>query len=423
MMKRLGGLLCLVVMTLLGYAQENKLNDLNLDFYGFVRNEIFIDSYKGLDAANELFYLVPLYVGQDDNGQDINQQTSSNLSAIASRIGLKISGPEIFGAQTSGVIEFDFGGIIKTEPTLFRIRHANVVFEWEKSRLLVGQTWHPFWGGGTFPSVAGLNTGAPFQAFNRSPQIRYDIKAGDWIISGAAVYENQYTSKYFESSVYTMPTQAMRNGILPELVWSAEFNKNGWTVGAGAEIKRIKPRMTVTGTDGKFNADEYLASSGFMAYFKRKSEMFTLTAKGYYGQNMTHLTFLGGYGVATKNEATGEETYTSYTNYTTLLNMVYGSKWQLGLMLGYGGNLGTDEPLYDNGSGKGIVTGLLPDVQDMARVAPHVALNVSKVRLVAEYEMTTANYGVGEFDFSDGLYANKHQATNHRFIMMMMYLF
>ena len=422
MMKRLLGLLCMGI-TLFGSAQESKTNNLNLGIYGFVRNEIFIDSYKGLDAANELFYLVPLYVGQDANGNDINQQTSSNLSAIASRIGLKIDGPEIFGAKTSGNIEFDFGGIVKTEPTLFRIRHANVVFNWAKSRLLVGQTWHPFWGGGVFPAVAGLNTGAPFQAFNRSPQIRYDVKSGDWTISGAAVYENQYTSKYFEASNYSTPTQAQRNGVMPELVWSTEYNKNGLTIGAGAEIKRIKPRMTVTGTDGKFNANEYLTSTGFMAYLKHKSDRFTLIAKGYYGQNMTHLTFLGGYGVATRNEATGEETYTNYTNYTTLLSAEYGKKWQVGMMLGYGGNLGTSDPLYDDGSGKGIVAGLLPNVQDLARVAPHVALNVSKIRLVAEYEMTTANYGVGGFDFSDGLYSDTHQATNHRFIVMMMYVF
>ena len=422
-MRRFFGMLCFVGLALSAAGQQNDDGKLSVDLYGFIRNEIFIDSYKGLDAANELFYVVPLYVGQDDNGADINEQYSSNLSAIASRLGVKVAGPEIFGAKTSGTIEFDFGGIVKTEPTLFRIRHANMVFNWEKTRLLVGQTWHPFWGGGAFPSVAGLNTGAPFQAFNRSPQIRYDLLAGDWTVSGAAVYENQYTSKCFDASNYSSPTQAQRNGVMPELVWSAEYKKAGFTVGAGAQIKRIKPRMTVAGSAGKFKAEEFLASTGFMGYLKHASDRFTITAKGYYGQNMTHLTLLGGYGVATRDEATGEETYTNYNNYTTLLNLVYGRKWQAGLMLGYGENLGTDAALYDDGSGTGIVTGLLPNVQDMARVAPNVALNVSKFRLVVEYEMTTANYGTGTFDFSDGLYADKHRATNHRFIAMMMYFF
>ena len=409
-------------------AQENALKDLNLDFYGFIRNEFYLDTYKGLDAAYDVFYLVPLYTGKDANGSDINQQASSHLSALATRLGVKIEGPEIFGAKTSANIEFDFGGIVKTEPTLFRIRHANMAFRWEKSKLLVGQTWHPFWGGGVFPAVAGLNTGAPFQAFSRAPQIRYDIFSGNFIFSGAAVYENQYASKSLESSNYTTPNQAQRNGVLPELVLTAEYNKNGLTLGAGAEMKRIKPSMTTKGTAGTFKSDEYLTSTGFTAYLKYQSEKFMLTTKGYYGQNMTHLTLLGGYGVASKDEATGAETYTNFSNYTSLLNMEYGKKWQVGLLLAYGANLGTSKTLYETKennipTGKAITTGLLPNVMNHARVSPHLALNVSKIRLVAEYEMTTANYGIGEMDFSDGLYDETHLTTNHRLSLMMMYFF
>ncbi|MGQ8336697.1 hypothetical protein ACUNWD_09115 [Sunxiuqinia sp. A32] len=423
MFKKLFGVILMFGLIAESSAQEVNKKNFNLDFYGFVRNEIFVDTYKGIDAAYELFYLVPYYTGQDDNGKDFNQQTSSNLSAIASRLGVKVNGPEIFGATTSATLEFDFVGIVKTEPTLFRIRHASMSFNWEKSKLLIGQTWHPFWGGGCYPTVGSLNTGAPFQAFSRAPQIRYDVKTGTVTFTGAVVYENQYTSKVMESSVFTTPTQAQRNGAMPEFVVAAEYNKNGLTFGAGAEVKRIKPRMTVTGTDGKFNAEEYLTSSGFMTYLKYKSGMFKMTAKGYYGQNMTHLCFLGGYGVATRNTATGEETYTNYNNFTSLLNLVYGKKWQGGLFLGYGDNLGTSDPLHDNGSGKAITAGLFPNIQDFYRISPHIALNVSKLRLVAEYEMTTANYGVGGFNFNDGLFAGTHQATNNRIILMMTYLF
>lgn len=421
MFKRLFLLPCLLFFYLFSNAQVNK--DFNLDFYGFVRNEAFVDTYKGLDGAYELFYLVPLYVGKDANGEDINQQTSANLSAIASRMGVKINGPEIFGAKTNGNIEFDFGGIVKTEPTLFRIRHAYLNFSWKNSSLLVGQTWHPFWGGGAFPSVAGLNTGAPFQAFNRSPQIRYNVNAGDLMISGTAVYENQYTTKAFNSGVYTTPNQAQRNGVIPELVLSVEYNKSGLTIGAGAEMKRIKPAMTTTGTEGTFKSAEYLTSTGFMAYLKYKNDKFMMVAKGFYGENMTHLCFLGGYGVATHDDATGAETYTNYTNYTSLLNLEYGKKWQAGLMLGYGANLGTSDPLYKTAGGSAETIGMLPNVQHLARVAPHIALNVSKIRIVGEYELTTADYGTGSFNFSDGLYADYHRTANNRFIILMMYFF
>lgn len=366
---------------------------------------------------------MPLYVGKDANGDDINGQASANLAAFASRMGTYIHGPDIFGAKTGGNIEFDFGGIVKSEPTLFRIRKAYMWFNWEKTKLTVGQDWHPFWGGGVFPSVAGLNTGAPFQAFNRSPQLRYDIIIKAFTCSATAVYELQYNSVAFESSVFSSPTQAARNAVLPELVLSAEFNNADFTVGAGVSFKRIKPRMTVTGTAGKFNTNEYLGSTSFMGYLKYKTDKLMLTAKGYLGQNMTHLTFLSGYGVATKDVILGKETYTPYNTYTALLNFVYGKKWQAGVMFGLGGNLGTDDALYNDGSENGIITGLLPNVQGIARIAPHLALNLSKIRLVAEYEMTSAEYGIGTFDFTDGLYADSHKTTNNRLIVMMMYFF
>lgn len=211
---------------------------------------------------------------------------------------------------------------------------------------------------------------------------------------------------------------------MPELVLLAEYAKSGFVLGAGAEVKRIKPCMTTEGTEGTFVANEYLTSAGLMAYLKYKSNKFMVTVKSYYGQNMTHLTLLGGYGVLARDEATGAETYTNYTNYTSLLNLVYGKKWQVGLMLGYGANLGTSDALYkDPVSGDATVKGLLPSVQDMARVAPHLALNISKLRFSAEYEMTTANYGIDTMDFSDGLYSSKHRVTNNRFILMMMYYF
>ncbi|MGE4586275.1 MAG: hypothetical protein AB7D05_02930 [Mangrovibacterium sp.] len=422
MTKTLTGLFFLLVLVLPAAAQQGT-EDLHLSFYGFIRNEIFVDTYKGLDAAYELFYLVPLYAGQDAEGKDINRQISANLSALATRMGMRVEGPEVFGASTRANIEFDFGGIVKTEPTLFRIRQAWVAFRWEKTRLLAGQSWHPFLGGDLFPSVAGLNTGAPFQAFNRSPQLRFDRYAGNFIFTAAAVYENQYASKTMESAGFSSANQAQRNGVMPELVLVAGYRKNGLNLGAGAQLKRLKPRMTTSGTSGTYVADEYLTSGGVMAYLGCKKGRLNLTAKGYYGQNMTHLTLLGGYGVASRNETTGRETYTNYTNYSAYMNLVYGSRWQGGMTLGYGKNLGTGDPLYDDGSGQATVGGLLPNVMDVARLAPHLALNVANIRLVAEYELTTARYGTGEIDFSDGLYAVRHRTTNNRFMLMMMYVF
>jgi len=405
------------------FSQEVKPKETILEFYGFVRNEFYLDTYKSVDAAHDQFYLIPLYVGKDANGEDINEQTSANLSAITTRLGLRIAGPEIFGAKTSGNIEFDFGGILKSEPTLFRIRHAYSAFTWKKSKLLVGQTWHPFWGGTIFPTVAALNTGAPFQCFSRTPQLRYDIYSGKFSFGGALLYELQYASKAIESSNYTTSNQAKRNGILPEIDLIMEYKNKNFTAGVGALYNQIKPRMTNTGTGGVFKSDEFIAGKGVMAYAKYMKNKFSIVSKGYYGQNLTQITLLGGYGVASVDARTGAETYTNYSNYTALVNALYGKKWQAGLLVGIGDNLGTDKALYNDGSNKAKTYGLMQNVKGIFRASPSISLNISKIRLVAEYELTTADYGIGTMNFENGLYSDTHKTTNNRLNLMMMYLF
>jgi len=115
-----------------------------VDIYGFLRNEFYYDTYKGVDAAMDQFYLFPLYVGKDANGSHINQQGSAHITAIATRVGANITGPEILGAKPIGNIEVDFAGVTSVDPVLIRIRKAYLKLSWEKSAILVGQNWHPF---------------------------------------------------------------------------------------------------------------------------------------------------------------------------------------------------------------------------------------------------------------------------------------
>jgi len=149
-MKQLA-ILLLLFCAKIGYSQESKPKESTVEFYGFVRYEAFWDSYKGLNAANEQFFIVPLYGGVDAKGKHLNQTPTYNFSSMASRIGVRISGPEILKAKTSANIEADFAGDLGNNPAMLRVRQANAVFSWTKSSLLLGQTWHPFWSGKVFP--------------------------------------------------------------------------------------------------------------------------------------------------------------------------------------------------------------------------------------------------------------------------------
>ena len=430
-MKKLFFLL-LLVSTQISYGQDAKPKDTTAEFYGFVRFESFFDSYKGLNGGNELFFIAPLYAGVDANGKHINQTPTYNFASMASRLGVRISGPEILKAKTSANIEADFAGDLGSNTAMFRVRQANVAFSWKKSSLLVGQTWHPFWSGKVFPTVAGLNTGSPFQPFNRSPQIRFDYKASSkLILSAAMVSEFQYKSYGF-SKIETMTIEKAdvynRNAGIPEMVANIEMNNGGCTVGAGASLKYIKPTLyTVSSlSPNKYISDDMVKSVSFVGYAQYVKKMFTIRAKAVLGQNMTHLNIPGGYGVKTLDKATGAMTYTPYNSFTSYINMVYGKKYQVGFFGGYMKNLGTVDALYNFGSSTApsvVTPGLLPNVASIYRVAPHFALNISKLRFMLEYELTSAKYGIGNIDLKDGLYASGVNATNHRALLMLMYSF
>jgi hypothetical protein len=408
------------------FAQETKKEETKTEIYGFVRLDMFSDSHKGINAANEQFYLFPLYSGYDYNGVDVNKQLSTNFASMASRFGIRYFGPTLFNAKTVANIEGDFAGDPATFTAVLRLRQANVRFNWAHSALTIGQTWHPLWGGKVFPMVGNLNTGAPFQGFNRSPLIRFDYTMFGITLSGAAIHEFQYLSfgpksatdlSQFKSDQYA------RNAALPELYFSAEYNGGPICVGAGLSLKQLKPLLySVNGVGDKFVTNQKLQSSVAMLYGMYKSGLFMANVKTYYGQNMGYLLMPGGYGVTSVDDVTGDFTYTNYNHSISHINAVYGKKYQAGFFGGYTKNLGTNEALIDV-SESPKTWGLFPQIQSMYRLAPHVAYNEKNFRLVLELEHTIATYGIGAMRLSDGLYDNSVDMTNNRILLMLTYFF
>lgn len=420
-------ILGIVLILSLGLFAQEEAPKFRTTLYGFVRNDMFLDTYKGLNSACDQFYLVPLYTDEDASGNHLNEVMSSNLVSMATRFGIRISGPLLFNAHSSAVIETDFAGNPSTLTALLRLRQAYVKLDWERSSFLMGQTWHPFWSGSIFPSVGSLNTGSPFQPFNRSPQLRFDYKLDKLSLNASAVYEFQYLSRGPEGK----SDQYSRNGVIPELVAGAEVKLRRLTLGGAASLKQIKPREVNESLSGeKYVSNDFLHSASFVGYAQFKSGKFTLKAKSVYGQNLTYLCMPSGYGISSYSNASGETTYTNYNNSFSFINAVYGEKWQFGFFGGYGLNLGTTDALHNFNamlsSTQEVKTetyGLLQSIQDLNRISAHVALNVGKARFVLEYERTAVHYGSGEIRDTDGLYDLSKEATNHRVVCAMTYRF
>ena len=102
---------------------------------------------------------------------------------------------------------------------MLRIRQAYVNLDWGKSAVLVGITWHPLFGA-VMPDVLNLSTGAPFQPFNRSPQIRYQYKANSRVQLMASVL---WQLQYLSSGPKGMSEDYIKNSCIPEMFVGADF--------------------------------------------------------------------------------------------------------------------------------------------------------------------------------------------------------
>ena len=158
----------LAVITLAAQDEGN----FGIKFSGFVKNDFFFDTRQTVAAREGHFLLWPAAVTLDETGVDINAQSNFNILAVQSRLKGAITGPDAFGAKTSGVIEADFFAQANDNINLLRLRHAFVKLNWEHMELLAGQYWNPLFVTDCFPGTVSFNTGTPPQSFSRNPQVR-----------------------------------------------------------------------------------------------------------------------------------------------------------------------------------------------------------------------------------------------------------
>ncbi|MDR2036845.1 MAG: hypothetical protein LBQ60_02870 [Bacteroidales bacterium] len=355
-----------------------------LQISGFARVDYIYDTRQTAEAVEGLFTFYPSPEMLDANGDDINASPKANFLSIASRLSTRFFAPDVFGAKSSAYIEFDFTGTSNTNGV--RLRQAYVNLAWKQSSLLLGRTWHPL-AQSCIPNVIGLNTGAPFWAFNRSDQVRFNYRPNNWNFSVIALYQSDYASLGPSPSGALKSSSYMRDAVWPEFDVDIAYKTKSLHAGVVGSVKTIKPRLFTEGTNGRYKTDEKLTTFSAQAYLQYQLSKWIFKAQGTYAQNMTESLMIGGYAVSSINPDTGHETYTptQYMNYW--VNIDYGKKWQTGLFIGFLNSLGT----------LGNVTGewyaRRPDIKYMYRISPHLFYNVQNWQFAVEMEYTAAAFG------------------------------
>jgi hypothetical protein len=418
-------LLALVfVFPVLAMAQEEK--KFGIQFEGFIKSDIMFDSRQTINVREGHFLLYPKNEMLDPDGKDINANPTFHILSIQTRLAGVIKGPDALGAKTSGLIEGEFfGQAISGGEDLngFRLRHAYVRLDWKTTQLLVGQYWHPLFNTNCFPGTVSFNTGAPFEPFNRSPQIRITQKFGGLSLIAAILAQRDFTS----TGPNGASSEYARNAAIPSGNLNVEYNlKNESTgfeflVGAGGNFKTIKPLMS---SSTGYKTTSQVASLGFTGYIKIVTKPVTIKLHEYFGGNSTEFTMLGGYAV---NDTTDRNK--AFVDYTVTRTLAFwadintnGKKVQFGLFGGYTKNLGTSEiingPIYARNA----------DIDYVYRVAPRVLFNAGKFRIAPEIEYTVAAFATQDAENiimrnEYGKITGSKEIGNFRFLIGVFYFF
>ena len=426
-MKKIALSLMAALVAVGGMAQINLGKDVSLKIYGHVRTDFFYNSRANVESVDGLFYSYPKDEKLDPNGEDLNGSASSNMYAVYSRMGFDFAGPMIGKAKTSAKIEFDFRGNGNDNLSALRLRHAYFNFDWGKSKVLVGQTSHPFFGD-VSPQILNLNTGSPFQPFGRAPQIRYRYNTGAWQLQAAAVWQSQFKSHGPTADDGTGKGNARnqyphKNSNIPEIALGIDYKANGWIAGVGIDLLSIAPRTKAIGADEKtYKVDERLTTVSYEAHIKYQKDKLFFAAKSVLGSNFTHTSMLGGYGIKAEDKKTGEREYTPFRNSSNWINIVYGKKWKPGVFFGYIKNLGTADDMkeadkYATGTN---IYGTGTDIDKLMTGTFELTYNVPHWKIGAEYNYTEAYYGTTQ---KDGKVKNTHSVGNNRLVLSATYSF
>lgn len=161
-----------------------------------------------------------------------------NLSASVrqTRLGLKIEGPKIFNAKSSGVIEADFfGGFpavgLGENFGVVRMRVAYAKLDWEKTSLLAGQDWVIFAPNNpaSIASAAIPQLAAAGNPWTRLPQIRVEqrFNKGRVLLQGAIVSPS--TGDFpNNTAAFFLQTGAGAASRVPSFESRIAFNDKNW---------------------------------------------------------------------------------------------------------------------------------------------------------------------------------------------------
>ena len=231
------------------------------------------------------FTFYPLSPSYDSERNDFNATGKAGYAALASRLTTRFFGPEVLGATTQAYIEFDFTSVLSSTSGVPPASGIYAIRLEEKPVFWWGQSWHPLSANLT-PTIIGLNTGAPFWAFNRSPQIRLEHRTGKFLLTLAHVYQADFASPGPLAAVKSSEYQrnfppARDDGI--DTVRENRFSDRTGRRDQDHQNPEISPQEP---ENLKYKTSETLTTFAGQAWVSYTKDKFQFKGESMYGQNM-----------------------------------------------------------------------------------------------------------------------------------------
>lgn len=370
-----------------------------VSLYGFVRHEAAFDSRQTVDAREGNLVFWGKDVNFDANHKDINSASKLQMLAVVSRVGVRITAPDVLNAKVGGAIEGDFFGT--SDANAFRLRHAYATLDWKKTQLLFGQYWNPLTNLDMMPGVVNFSGGAPYMPFNRNPQIRLTQKLSDkFNLIVAAISQRDLTGS----------TAPYINSSLPAGHVQLNYKTKNVLIGAAGHYEQIRPALSTTAVPGGVTlaSNERLNSATVMVYGRFDTKYTLIRVEAIHSQNAASFAMLGGYVGYTPSTA-GLERFSTINTQSYWIEFTGKTKKIVpGFFAGYSHNDGANNTIAGTAKAYGIanviggiaapgnVTSTNPSIRTINyiyRLAPRVEVPLKNLKFGLETEYSAAQWG------------------------------
>ncbi len=380
----------------ISYGADYFLADnVSIKPYGYVKGEIFWDTRQTVGAREQQTMLFPRPFRPDIFGKDINSHGQWHATAVETRLGVALTGPQWHSVTTEGRVEADFRGPTDTQNSALRLRHAFGRVKWKSGSFLFGQWWHPLFILNCFPHTVAFAIGAPTEAQARDPQLRLTQRWNWFEMIFALASQRDFGS----NGPNGVSTEYIQNSATPNIHFQTRgyWHDDDCMLGAAVDYKRLVPRIVTDKCVAENSAVGGIIFEGFGSFLRPP---WSLRFKAFWAENANDQLLISGFGVRTRDPVTDLRTYSSTAAAGAWLDFSYifgCDNKELGFFIGGTKNLGSRDQLFiDPETGLPIIFALTefgPEIDYVVKFQPRFVYKKDPIRLGIELEYVRGSFG------------------------------